>query len=148
MMANRGMGPGTMMSYDRGYGTITPEQRTQLDQLDRRFYDETADLRKDLWNKSTEFNTVLSTTDPDPEKVKALNKEINDLRGKLNEKSLNHQLEARKVTSDSQLGGGYGGSRMMGYGAGMMGRGTMGTGMMVYGRMGSGPMGYGPRTSW
>jgi Spy/CpxP family protein refolding chaperone len=150
-----------MMAYDRGYETMTPEQRTQLDQLDRRLYDETADLRKDLWNKSFELNTILNGTDPDIEKVKALNKEVNDLRGQLNEKSLNHQLEARKVTPDSQLGGGYGGSRssnMMGYGAGMMGRGTMGPGMMNrgtmgpgmmgYGRMGSGPMGYGSRNCW
>jgi hypothetical protein len=145
-----------MMGYDKGYGTITPEQRTQLDQLDRQFYDETADLRKDLWNKSFELNTILNGTDPDIEKVKALNKEINDLRGKLNEKSLNHQLEARKVTPDSQLGGGYGrsyGYHMGGSGAGMMSRGmmsrgTMGPGMMGYGRMGSGPMGYGPRNCW
>jgi len=171
MMGNRGMGPGSMMAYDRGYEAMTPEQRTQLDQLGRQFYDETAELRKDLWNKSFELNTILNGTDPDIEKVKALNKEINDLRGKLNEKSLNHQLEARKVTPDSQLGGGYSGSRssnMMGYGAGMMGRGqmgsgmmsrgqmgpgmmsrgTMGSGMMGYGPTGSGPMGYGPRNCW
>jgi zinc resistance-associated protein len=161
MMGNWGMGPGSMMAYDRGYETVTPEQRTQLEQLDRRFYDETADLRKDLWNKSFELNTILNGADPDLEKVKALNKEINDLRGKLNEKSLNHQLEARKVAPDSQFGGGYsksygyhmGGSRagMMGPGMmsrGTMGRGTMGPGMMGYGPTGSGPMGYGPRNCW
>jgi len=141
MMGNRGMGPGSMMAYDRGYGAITPEQRTQLDQLNRQFYDETVDLRKDLWNKSSELNTILNGADPDIEKVKALNTEINDLRGKLNEKSLNHQLEARKVTPDSQLGGGYGrsyGNQMGGSRAGMMGRGQMGPGMM-----GAGPMRYG-----
>ena len=141
MMDNRGMGPGSMMAYDRGYGTMTPEQRSQLDQLHRKFYDETADLRKDLWNKSFELNTILNGTDPDIEKIKTLNKEINDLSSKLNGKSLNHQLEARKVTPDSQFGGGYGGfrsSRMGGVGAGMMGRGTMGPGMM----------GYSPRNCW
>jgi Spy/CpxP family protein refolding chaperone len=160
MMGNRGMGPGSMMGYERGYGTITPEQRTQLDQLDRRFYDETADLKKDLWNKSFELNTILNGTDPDIEKVKALNKEVNDLRGKLNEKSLDHQLEARKVTPDSQFSGGYGrsygyhmggGAGMMGrgqMGPGRMGRGPMGPGMMGYGPTGSGPMGYGPRNCW
>jgi Spy/CpxP family protein refolding chaperone len=145
MMANQGMGPGSMMGYDKGYGTITPEQRTQLDQLDRRFYDETADLRKDLWNKSFELNTILNGPDPDLDKVKALNKEISDLRGKLNEKSLTHQLEARKVTPDSQFGGGYGrsyGHHMGGSMAGMMGSGMMGPGMMGggYGRgMARGP---------
>jgi zinc resistance-associated protein len=80
MMGNWGMGPGSMMNYGPGNQTLTPEQRTQLEQLDRKFYDETADMRKDLWNKSTELNALLNTTDPDLDKVKALNKEINDLR--------------------------------------------------------------------
>ena len=147
MMGYQGMGPGSMMAYDRGYGTITPEQRTQLDQLDRRFYDETADLKKDLWNKSFDLNTILNGTDPDIEKVKALNKEINDLRGKLNEKNLDHQLEARKLTPDSRFAGGSGGFHgyHMGGGAGMMGPGTMGPGMMNRGTMGPGMMGNGPR---
>ncbi len=145
MRGNWGTGPGSGMPYGQGYGTLTPEQRTQLDQLDRRFYDETVDLKKDLWNKSTELNTVLRTTDPDLEKVKALNKEINDLRGKLSEKNLNHQLEARKITPDSQFGGGYSrfhGPRMGGFGTGMMGPGMMGggygPGMMGPGMMGGG----------
>jgi Spy/CpxP family protein refolding chaperone len=146
MMGNWGQGPGSMMGYDKGYGTLTPEQTTQLDQLDRRFYDETTDLKKDLWNKSFELNTILNGTDPDIEKVKALNKEVNDLRTKLNEKSLIHELEARKITPDSRFGGGYGRSygNHMGGGAGMMGRGTMGPGMMGGGTMGPGMMGYGP----
>ena len=142
MMDNWGMGPGAMTPHDRGYSTLTPEQRTQLDQLHRRFYEETADLRKDLWNKSAELNTLLSATDPDLEKVKTLNKEINDLRAKLDEKSLNYQLEARKVTPDTQFGDGYGRfhrPHMRGFGRG---------GMMGYGPMGSGPMGYGAGNCW
>ena len=150
MMGNRGMGPGSMMAYDRGYEAMTPEQRTQLDQLGRQFYDETAELRKDLWNKSFELNTILNGTDPDIEKVKALNKEINDLRGKLNEKNLDHQLEARKITPDSRFAGGSGGFHgyHMGGGAGMMGPGTMGPGMMGNGPRGAGRMGYGPSNCW
>ncbi len=145
MMGNWGQGPGSMMAYDRGYETITPEQRTQLDQLNRRFYDETTDLRKDLWSKSSELNIILSGADPDIEKVKALNKEVNDLRSKLNEKSLTHELEARKITPDSRFAGGYGrssGYHMGGYKAGRMGQGMMGPGMMGGGYgpgMGRGP---------
>jgi zinc resistance-associated protein len=103
MMGNWGMAPGSMMNYGHGYQALTPEQRTQLDQLDRKFYDETADMRKDLWNKSTELNALLNTTDPDLDKVKALNKEINDLRTTLNEKRLTHELEARKVRDQVEV---------------------------------------------
>ena len=70
MMGNWGMGPGSMRPYDKGYTTLTPEQKTQLDQLDRRFYDETAELKKELWNKSAELNIILNGTAPDLEKVK------------------------------------------------------------------------------
>jgi zinc resistance-associated protein len=125
MMGNWGTGP----------GSISPEQKTQLEQLDRRFYDETVELRKNLWNKSTELNTVLSTTDPDREKVKTLNKEVNDLRAKLDEKSLNYELEVRKIAPELRFGGGYGrshGYHMGGFGTGMMG-GDFGPGMMARG---------------
>ena len=131
MMGKWGMGPGAMTPYERGYSTLPPEQRTQLDQLHRRFYEETAELRKDLWNKSTELNLMLNREDPDLEKVRTLNREINDLRSKLDEKHINYQLEVRKVTPESQFGGGYGrfhGPRMKGFGGGMMGYGPMGSG--------------------
>lgn len=152
MMGNWGPGAGPTTPYDRGSETLTPEQRTQLDELDRNFYNETANLRKDLWDKSYELNTLLNSENPDLEKAKALNKEINDLRTKLNEKSLAYQLETRKITPDLRTGGGYGrsyGYHMGGYGPGMMGPGMMGPGMMGRGgMMGYGPMGYGPGNCW
>ena len=153
MMGNWGAGSGYgyMMPYGPGNETLTPDQRTQLDQLDRKFYEDTAGLRKDLWDKSYELNTILNSENPDPAKVNALNKEINDLRTKLQEKRLNYQLEARKIVPETAFNGAYGrsfGYPMWGHGPGMMGfggRGMMGyggPGMMGYG--GHGMMGYGP----
>lgn len=151
MMGNWGPGSGYMTPYDRGPETMTPEQRTQLDQLDRKFYDETVNLRKELWDKSYELNTVLNEENPDLDKAKVLNKEINDLRTQLNEKSLTYDLEARKIAPDLRSSGGYGrsyGYHMGGYGPGMMGPGMMGRGgMMGYGG-GPGMRGYGPGNCW
>ena len=154
MMGNWGGGPGYGYTtpYGPGNEALTPDQRTQLDQLDKKFYEDTANLRKDLWDKSYELNTILNTENPDPAKVNALNKEINDLRAKLQEKSLNYRLEARKIVPETAFNGGYGrsfGYHMWGYGpGGMMGYG--GRGMMGYGpRMGGfgpGMGGYGPGT--
>jgi zinc resistance-associated protein len=150
MMGNWGTGPGYgyMMPYGPGNETLTPDQRTQLDQLDRKFYEDTASLRKDLWDKSYELNTILNSENPDLTKVKALNKEINDLGTQLQEKGLNYQLEIRKIIPETAFGGGYGrsfGYHMWGHGPGAMGpgmRGFGGRGMMGYG--GPGMMGYGP----
>jgi len=61
--------------------------------------------------------------DPDREKVKALQKELSDLRAKIDEKRLNYELEARKIIPDDQRAGRYGrgyyGRHMGGYGPGV-----------------------------
>jgi zinc resistance-associated protein len=152
MMGNWGGGPGYgyMIPYGPGNETLTPDQRTQLNQLDQKFYEDTATLRKDLWDKSYELNTILNSENPDPAKVNALNKEINDLRTKLQEKSLNYRLEARKIIPETAFSGGYGrsfGYHMGGYGPGWMGPGMMGYGPHM-GRFGPGTGGYGPGTCW
>jgi zinc resistance-associated protein len=90
---------------------------------------------------SGNLNTLLNTSNPDTGKLKALQKELIDLKGKMAQKRLDFDLEARKFTPDNRVSRGYGmgyGSHMRGYGSGM----GYGAGMgMGYGRhMG----GYGP----
>lgn len=117
MMGYRGDGPG----YGRGYSeNLTAEQRSRLDSLDRKFYNETEDLRDQIWTKSRELDSVLSTSDPDLEKAKALQREINELSAKLDEKTLQYEVETRKIAPD-QPGYGYGGGyapHMRGYNRG------------------------------
>ena len=99
---------GSGSEYGRGnYGNLTSEQKSKLDSLDRKFYDESKDLRDQIWTKSRELDSVLNSSDPDLDKVKALQKEINDLRAKLDEKSIDYELEARKVNPDTRFGRGY-----------------------------------------
>ena len=129
MMGFWGNGPG----YGGYYGNLTSEQRDTLDTLNSKFYNDTRDLRDQLWTKSRELDSVLSSATPDLDKARALQKEIGDLRGQLDEKTLNYNLEARKVAPDERLGYGYGPGYGSGYGH-----------MMGYG---SG-MGYGPGSCW
>jgi zinc resistance-associated protein len=125
MMGYWGSGP----EYERGdYGNLTSEQKSGLDALDRKFYEETRELRDQIWTKSRELDSVLNSSNPDLDKAKALQKEISDVRAKLDEKKMEYDLEARKISTDSQYGSGYGrgyGGPMMGYG---MGRGGYGPG--------------------
>lgn len=51
-----GDGPRYCLDYARGTDNLTDEQRTQLDKLSRKFYDETAKLRNEIWAKSIELN--------------------------------------------------------------------------------------------
>ena len=133
MMGNWGRGYGDGGTYDRGYGNLTEEQAKQLDALDRKFYDETAALREKLWTKSGELNTLMNSTNPDPDRVRSLQKEISDLRAGLDEKRTDYELEARKISPDTRYGRGYG-----------RGYGGPGGPMMGYGMRG----GYGPGACW
>jgi len=138
MMDSWGSGPGYHSDYESGYRNLTEEQRTQLEQLDRKFYDETADLRNEIWAKSADLNTLLNGSNPDSEKVRALQKELGDLRAKLDEKRLNYELEARKIDPEPRFGRRYGrgnyGHHMGGFGRGM------GYGLHM--------RGYGPGSCW
>jgi zinc resistance-associated protein len=126
MMGYWGSGQGNAGSY----GNLTSEQRSQIDTLNRKFYDETADLRNHIWAKYSDLDFVLNSANPDLEKANALQKEISELRAKLDEKEINYELEARKIVPQEQSGNDYAG----GYG---------------YHMGGFGPgMGYGPGACW
>ena len=108
--------------YAGNYENLTSEQRAQLDALSRQFYDETNDLRNQIWGKSSELNVLLDSPSPDLDKVKALQKEITDLQTKLDDKQLNYELQARKISPQEETGGPYAGwygYHMRGFGPGM-----------------------------
>jgi Spy/CpxP family protein refolding chaperone len=128
-----GGGPGSCWGYGRGYGNpgygnLTDEQEKQLDDLNHKFFDETASLRNDIWKKANELNVLLDSPNPDVEKSKALQKELSDLKAKMAENRLSYDLEARKIAPDSRYAGrgGYGYGHMMGWGPHMGGYGSGG----------------------
>jgi zinc resistance-associated protein len=130
-----GGGPGACWNYGRGYGNpgygnraygnLTDEQEKQLDELNQKFFNETASLRNDIWKKTNELNVLMDSPNPDVEKVKALQKELSDLRANMAEKRLSYDLEARKIAPDTRYARpwGYGYGHMMGWGPHMRGYG-------------------------
>ena len=89
--------PGYCRNYERGYADPAGEERTRLDNLYKKFYDKTATLRDEIWTKSGQLDTLLNTSSPDPEKVKALQNEISNLKSKIAQERINIELEARKI---------------------------------------------------
>lgn len=119
MMGNGGRGPGYGGAYNRGNSNLTEDQAKKLDALDRKFNDETVDMRSRLWAKSGELNVLMNSTNPDAAKAKTLQSEISDLRSKMAEKRTGYELEARKINPDTRYGRGYGrGGRGMRGGSG------------------------------
>lgn len=102
-------------------GNLSESQNAELDRLEQKFSNETARLRDKIWAKSEELDTLLNSAEPDVKKVKAVQKEITDLRAKIDRQRIDFELEARKITPNSGYGGGYSrgyGRHMMGYGGG------------------------------
>lgn len=85
--------------------------------MDTYYYNETENLRNNLWKKSTELSNLLNSPDPDVKKAKEIQKEINDLRAQLDEKRLTYEIEAGKTVPEGRSGMGYG-RHMRGYGPG------------------------------
>jgi Spy/CpxP family protein refolding chaperone len=114
--------PGYCWQQGSGYENLTEEQRGQLDKLRQKSWDENAQSRDKIRSKSAELNALLSSSNPDPEKAAALQKEVSDLRAQTAQNRLSLQLEARKIAPEVRFGTGYGrsyGPHMRGYGPGM-----------------------------
>jgi len=109
--------------YGRGYKDLSKEEQNQLNDLENKFSTETDRLRNEIWSKSAELNSYLNSTNPDSQKLKALQRELSDRRAQMDEKRLAYELEARKILPDTRFRGGYGrgyyGHHRRGYGPGM-----------------------------
>jgi zinc resistance-associated protein len=131
-----GGGPGAM--------NLTPEQAGKLFDLKEKFRNDTASLRKQIWVKGAELKGLWQAKEPDEKQIQAKQKEINALKGQMQEKGTTFRLEARKIAPDAKFGHGWGGGGMgpgggMGAGCGM----GPGGGMCPMPGMGPGP-GTGP----
>jgi zinc resistance-associated protein len=113
---------GNGSAYGEGYGNLTTEQRNKLDAIEPKFNDETADLQNQIWTKSKQLDSILNSSNPDLEKAKAVQEEITRLRVKLDEETINYQIENRKIFRQDRTRDTYSGrygSHMSPYGRGM-----------------------------
>lgn len=121
MGAGNGYGPADCpYGYGMGNVQLTEQERTQLDEARDKFFEQTKDLKDQIYAKHTTLNEELAKETPDTKKASKLQSEISDLKKQLDQKRLEHRLEVKKI--NPQLGAGYG------YGRGQGGRG-MGGGM-------------------
>ena len=125
------------------YANLTENQRAELEKLEQQFFNDTAKLRDEIRAKSTEFNSLMNSPEPDAKKVRSLQKDISNLRATMAEKRVNFELEARKIAPNARYGRGY----AKGYGRGYGMRGGHHGPYGYYGH--HGPRGgYGPGGCW
>ena len=114
---------------------LTPEQKTKFAELQEKQWKDTVTLRNEMQTKRLELRTLWSAPNPDKDKILAKQKEMNELRGKLQAKATDFRLETRKILTPEQAaqvgtfgpGMGFGGPCGRGMGGGWkMGRGGFG----------------------
>ncbi len=127
-----GCGPGAM--------NLTPEQAGKLFDLRQKFLDDTAALRKDMTVKRAELAALWRAENPDEKQIVAKQKELNAVKGQLQEKTVAFRLQAKKIAPQAAFGMGRGMGMGMGMGPGMgMGMGPGGAGCPLLGPGGPGP---------
>ena len=113
-------------AYGQMNADLTPEQREQMETERQAFFDTTKNDRQDLYAKRLELRAEMAKSQPDMDKASALQKEVSDLQGSLDQKHLGHIMAMRKINPDAGRGwmmqgrsmGHYGMGQGMGYGPG------------------------------
>jgi zinc resistance-associated protein len=99
---------------------LSEEEVKQLEQARQKFFNDTKDLRDNLYTKERELRDELAKDEPDTAKASKLQKEISGLEAQFDQKRINHMVELKKLNPN--IGRGYGrghmmnGGPMMGYG--------------------------------
>jgi zinc resistance-associated protein len=120
--------------HGEGYGpmwtdNLSDKEITQLKAQQEKFYNDTKELRDNLYNKERDLHAEFAKDKPDTVKAAKLQKEISGLQAQFDQKRVAHMIEMKKVNPN--IGRGYDRE----YGRGHMHGGPM----MGYGGRGAGP---------
>lgn len=85
---------------------LTPEQSAKISDLKQKFYNDTSGLRQQMLQKKAELAALWQAGTPDQGKIAAKQKELNALRDQMQQKSLEFQLQVRKIAPEA--GAAYG----------------------------------------
>ena len=101
-----------------GYGdtSLSAEQYKQLDEQRQSFFENTATLRQNIYQKNLDLRRELSKETPDIELARRLQKELSQLEADLEQKRFEHMLAMRKISPEAGRGGYGRGARGAGYG--------------------------------
>lgn len=128
----RGQGSGWAQreSGPAGYqGDLSDDQIDKLNNERQAFFEDTRELRENLYQKELELRSELARKDPDAKKAVSLQKEVSELQGQLGQKRVEHRIKMQKENPDLFAERGFGQGRGYGKGHGYgRGRGGMGRG--------------------
>lgn len=124
----RGQGGGGGQRWSGPAGdqnNLSDEEIDKLNQKRQTFFEDTREIRENLYQKELELRSEMAKKDPDAKKAVSLQKEISDLESQLNQKRVEQRIKMQKENPEIFAGRGYGQGRGYGKGRGYgMGRGS------------------------
>ena len=89
-----------------GYGdtALSAEQYKQMDAQRRSFFEDTADLRQEIYQKDQDLRQELAKESPDRAKAKSLQKELSQLEAQLEQKRFDHMMAMREINPNAGRG--------------------------------------------
>ena len=108
------------MHYQGGYGSrynqdLSNEDYKQFEQKREVFFNETQELRSNLYEKERDLQNELIKENPNAAKASSIQKEISELQSQLDQKRVDHMVEMRRLNPNAGRGFMRSGP-MMGYG--------------------------------
>jgi hypothetical protein len=95
-----GMGPGMMGYPGEGYGNwgnLSGEDAKKIEKEQTTFFQATEKLRQDIYAKELELRSELAKENPDAAKAANVQKGISELKGRLDQKRVDHMITLRKI---------------------------------------------------
>ena len=101
-----GQGPGAGAGNCPGCGgalNLTPEQQTQMRGLRQKHFDEMAPVREEMFKLRQELRALWAKPEVTKEEIQAKTQQMNQLRDQMQDKMIEHKLEAQKLLTPEQI---------------------------------------------
>ena len=114
----QGAGPGSCTGCG-GALNLTPEQQTQMRDLRQKHFEEMAPVREEMFKLRQDLRTLWANPGVTKTEIQDKMQQMNQLRDQMQDKMIQHRLEAQKLLTPEQIAA-------MGAGPGKGGRGGRG----------------------
>jgi Spy/CpxP family protein refolding chaperone len=99
----QGQGYGRMGWGHGKWSSLTSEQKTEFQELRKKFIDETAQLRSAIVTKRQELRSLWTDPKADPLAIQGKDNELRSLQDQMRDKAFQSMLEARNILTPEQL---------------------------------------------
>lgn len=93
--------------YGYPYSNVTPEQREKVGVQEEKFYRDTAEIRRELYQKRLALRELWVDPKADPEKIRVKQREVVELEGWLQDMAFDHRMALQDLVPEEEVCPGF-----------------------------------------